>query len=226
MMMNKGLKMLRAKNLMKKAAMLVMAFMGLWALQSCDWASHEDIDLGLSETAGDALDRDPLPGELVQKIIMEDSIRAATKIQLRKNMSAIINEYKTKFREQYFTGYFLTDFNDDGLPELWVKVGNYRDNSKLELYYPMPDGTLKKSTTFAEPGQYYMGDGYMYQVVGSGPGIININRVTIHNGTMDVENIRELDLYTNPEARIPKFKEREIKGIPLTNLTPLVNAFN
>lgn len=170
-------------------------------------------------------DSDPLPGDLVKKHIQEDSLKSEKAKTVKKNMSKVISEYRQRFKDSHFNGYFLTDFNDDGLPELWVKVGNYRENSKLELYYPLADGSLRKSDTPAQPGQYYVGKDYMIQVVGSGPGYININKIKIHNGEMDVENVRELDLYSDPHLTIPEFKEKEVHSTSLANLNPLNNAF-
>lgn len=167
---------------------------------------------------------DPLPGELVMEAMMGDNLQDVRKEDLKRSMTKVIQDYRQKFRQEHFTGYFLTDLDKDGLPELWVKVGNYRDNSKLELYYPMPDGSLRKSETFAEPGHYYVGDDYLVQVVGDGPGYININRISIHNGLMHVENERGIDLYSDPNAKIPTFAEREIRDTSLTNLSTLNNA--
>lgn len=165
--------------------------------------------------------KDPLPGELVMQTLMEDSVQDVRREDLKRSMTNIIKDYRKKFRHEHFTGYFMTDLDHDGLPELWVKVGSYRDNAKLELYYPMPDGTLRKSSAFAEPGQYYVGDGYLVQVVGSGPGYINVNRISISNGMMKVENERSIDLYADPDAGIPHFAEREIRHSSLQNLNPL-----
>lgn len=169
--------------------------------------------------------RDPLPGELVMNTLKEDSMRVANRVAIKQNMLAVLSQYRKNYNQEYFNGYFVTDIDKDGLPELWVKIGSYRENAKLELFYPNPDGTLRKSDTPAEPGQYYLGDDYLVQVVGAGPGYININRISIHNGTMDVENVKELDLYSDPEAQIPKFKERELRHTSLANLGPLNSAF-
>lgn len=208
------------------AAVVLLLLFSAGYFQSCIFVEEEDTDAE-HELYGDGpFGRDPLPGELVERTLREDSIRNQKRAQLRSNMSKIISDYRKRFREDHFNGYFLTDLNDDGLPELWVRVGSYRDNSKLELYYPMPDGSLKKSDTFAEPGHYFIGDNHLMQVVGRGPGYININRITIRNGEMEVENLHELDLYADPEASLPQFQEREVKGNSFGNLTPLHRAFN
>lgn len=215
----------RFRHVLRHVASIAIGLAGIWSLQSCAWIQKEDVELDPQELHNGTEGRDPLPGELVQKILMEDSIRSVKNQELKNNMAGVIRDYSKRFRERYFNGYFLTDLNDDDIPELWVRVGNYRDNSKLELFYPMPDGSLKKSDTFAEPGQYYLGDNYMMQVVSAGPGYININKIDIHNGLMNVENIRELDLYADPNAQIPTFTEREIRDIPFSNLGPLYQAF-
>lgn len=215
---------LKAKHIIGGFALLALLTTGLAPLESCSWANQEDLGVDQHIARGEE-ERDPLPGELVMKTLMEDSIRNSQKLEIKKNMARIIGEYRSRFKEEYFNGYFLTDFNEDGLPELWIKVGNYRDNAKLELYYPMPDGTLRKSDVFAEPGQYFIGDNYMMQVVGSGPGVLNVNRISIRNGAMAVENLDQIDLYSNPQARIPSFKEKEIRDTSLGNLTTLNRAF-
>lgn len=195
---------------------------GVVSLGGCGKTDQKGIAEGYDEES--LYTRDPLPGDLVREYLKEDSVKTVRREGLRKSMGNILNEYRKKFRHEHFTGYFMTDLDHDGLPELWVKVGNYRDNAKLELYYPMPDGTLKKSDTFAEPGQYYIGDDYIIQVVGSGPGYININRISIRNGQMAVENQNGIDLYADPEAAIPSFAEHEIRDSSLTNLATLDRA--
>lgn len=167
---------------------------------------------------------DPLPGELVKQIVYEDSVRTLRRGQLKEAMTNVIKDYRKKFRQEHFTGYFLTDLDKDGLPELWVKVGNYRDNSKLELYYPMADGTLLKSETFAEPGQYYIGEDYIIQMVGSGPGYIDVNKISLNNGVMSIENVNGIDLYSDPTASLPTFAEREIRDSSFNNLSTLDRA--
>ena len=212
------------KRVAASIAMLAALLASGTILSSCvehSGPKYEETDWEGMHPAG----RDPLPGDLVQKTIEDDSLRLAKGNLVKKNMARVISEYRKRFKEDYFNGYFLTDFNDDGLPELWVKVGNYRENSKLELYYPLADGSLQKSDTSAEPGQYYLGDDYMIQVVGSGPGYININKIQIHNGTMDVMTVKELDLYSDPTLTIPEFAEREVRHTSLANLTPLYKAF-
>lgn len=170
--------------------------------------------------------KDPLPGELVMQTLLEDSVQDVRRQELKKSMTNVIQNYRKKFRHEHFTGYFLTDLDDDGFPELWVKVGKYRDNAKLELYYPMPDGTLRKSSTHAEPGQYYIGDSYLMQVVGSGPGYIDVNRISIRNGEMQVDNERGIDLYADPTADLPNFAERVVRDTSFSNLTPINNALS
>lgn len=217
-------KILTKKRLLSILAAIPLTIAGVSALSGCTWLGQRDIETDKAEEMDDIDTRDPLPGELVKQTLMEDSVKNVRRQQIKKAMANVINDYKQRFRQQYFTGYFLTDLDKDGLPELWVKVGTYRDNAKLELYYPMPDGSLLKSDTFAEPGQYYIGDDYLIQVVGSGPGYININRISLHKGVMDIEHIRDIDLYSDPEARIPNFAEREIRDTSLNNLNTLYNA--
>lgn len=206
-------------------AVSLMALGALW--QGCTPKTEEErakkpVAASESEVRG----HDPLPGELVAQALREDSVRTARKAAVKRHMTEVIANYRKRFQEPYFNGYFLTDFDDDEVPELWVKVGSYHDNSRLELYYPMPDGTLSRSDVQSEPGQYYVGDGYMMQVVGDGPGVININRITIRRGQMYIENVKQLDIHSNPGAQMPKFSETEKRYSDFTNLSTLYNAFN
>ena len=213
---------LSVRKLLLSALMLTGLLTSGVVMTSCDHGpKYEETDWEGMHPAS----RDPLPSDLVKKSIEEDSLRDQKSKLVKQNMSKVLAQYRNRFKDTYFNGYFLTDFNNDGLPELWVKIGSYRENAKLELYYPLADGSLKKSDTTAEPGQYYLGPDYMIQVVGSGPGYININKIKIHNGEMDVENVRELDLYSDPTLSLPQFKEKEVRHTSLANLHPLYNAF-
>ena len=214
---------LSTRHLVWVISLTALLVAGAAFVGGCSWIQQEDIEKDNTELA-EKQDRDPLPGELVAQTLKEDSLRTLQKIELKKNMTKVVQDYRSRFREEYFTGYFLTDFDKDGLPELWVKIGNHRDNSRLELYFPQEDGTLKKTYTVAEPGKYYIGDDYMIQAVGAGAGFINVNKLSIYNGAMDVEVMKELDMLKDPDARIPKFKEREIRSYSLGNITPILNA--
>lgn len=175
-------------------------------------------------TFGDTRSRDPLPGDLVAESIRQDSIREALKGPVLKNMTEQIESYRKQFKKNVYTGYFLTDFNDDAIPELWVKIGTHRDNSRLELYYPKEDGTLQKSSLQAEPGKYYLGDDYIIQVVGSTQGIFDINRITIRKGEMEVETIDQIDVGKNPNAKMPDIDEPSISDYTFRNLSPIREA--
>lgn len=211
------------RRLAESTALFLSLFVCGFVLTGCvgDGSRYEETDWEGMHPAN----RDPLPGDLVKQTLKEDSIKLAKTDVVKQNMSKVLADYRKHFKGDHFNGYFLTDFNEDGLPELWIKVGNYRENSKLELYYPLEDGSLRKSDTPAEPGQYYLGDNYMIQVVGSGPGYISINKIKIHNGQMDVEHVRELDLYSDPSLSLPSFKEKEVRHSSLANLNALHNAF-
>ena len=147
------------------------------------------------------------------------------KIKLKEGMKSQLAAYARRYKDEYYTGYFLTDLNGDSLPELWVKSGTHRDNSRLDMFYPLANGTLKKSSTPAEPGQYYIGKGYMIQIVTAGAGLVNVNRVSLHLGEMDIENIREINFLEDANAALPKPEEPQIESISFTDLAPLEQAF-
>lgn len=206
--------------------LIVFISIGAWVLQGCSWShQEEDMENSISQTQANTKKSDPLPGDLVQKIMEEDSLREIREDIVMHNMLEVINDYSHKYHERHFTGYFLTDFDKDDIPELWVKIGNHRENSKLELYYPLQDGSLQKSVTPAEPGKYYLGNDYLIQVVNAGPGMINVNHINIYRGLMNVETMRDIDLYADPHAKVPHFEERQIKDYPFSNLSPIYTAF-
>lgn len=215
---------IRSKYLTWTLVLLILGLGSLAVLEVVSWHNDDDEIHEHPATMDQFASADPLPGDLVRQTLSEDSVHSVRMARIRSEMGKVISGYQKQFRHEYFTGYFLTDLDKDGLPELWVKVGNYRDNSKLELFYPMPDGSLLKSDTFSEPGQYYLGDDYIMQVVSSGPGYININKISLYNGMMNVENIRGIDLYEDPEASIPTFAEREIRDSSFSNLATLDRA--
>lgn len=169
---------------------------------------------------------DPLPGDIVAKTMEQDSIFKALKDVVYSGMAGVLKNYGSKFREEYNSKYFITDLDNDGLPELWVKIGNYGDSGKLELYYPQSNGNLKKSFLFASPGKYYLGDSYLMQVVPNGPGYIEVNKIFLHRDEIHVDHIMSLDLYNNPDAKVPDFKEPEIQDISFKNLKPLQDFFH
>ena len=198
---------------------LLLTAMGISASgcgKSSETDSHDSIPLGQA---------DPLPGELAKMTLLEDSLRIKNMAIIKKEMLRVLTEYRSKFRQESYTGYFVTDIDHNDVPELWVKSGQLRDNATLELFYPTPDGKLIKSETPAEPGQYFVGDGYLIQMVSAGPGLININRITLRNNRMEIENIRTIDMYAQPGMKKPKFEEPEIKSLPFANLTALHKAF-
>lgn len=207
------------KRIVLLAFVTLVGAAGVSLLGSCSWGNQEDLENDGTHHTGSLEDLDdPLPGELVKRALVEDSIVEARREKVRENMISTLNDYSKRFRNSHFTGYFLTDLDHNGEKELWIKSGTNRENSRFELYYPHGDGELMRSGTIAEPGRYYLGDGYIIQVVSAGAGIININRITIHKGEMDVENIREIDFYKNPDATVPKIPEPEILNIALTNI--------
>lgn len=169
-------------------------------------------------------EENPMPGEVVAQYLIEDSVKTERRKELKVSMTKVLKDYQKRFTQKHYNGYFMTDLDADGLPELWVRVGNYRDNSKLELYYPLADGTLLKSEINAGPGQYYVGDDYIIQVVGSGPGYMDVNRITIKKGVMNVVNENAIDIYGDLNASMPDFMEHSIRDTSFTNLTELNRA--
>ena len=201
------------------ALLILMAISMVVYTCSTTYQYHDQTD------SASALPDNPTPGDLVQQIMKEDSLNEFRKEEVYKAMSGMINGYRNKVRSNYLTGYFVTDLDKDGLPELWIKTGTNGENSKLELFYPMPDGTLKKSVTNSGAGKFYRGKDYLMQTVSAGPGYVNVNRITIRRGEMQVETEKSIDLYSNSDSKIPKFEEPEIRDVPFGNLSPLQQYF-
>lgn len=192
----------------------------------CSWQNNEDAATDSLKALNEKNeDRDPLPSELVERALVEDSLSGERRDLVRENMEKVVRDYRKIYHEEYYSGYFTTDLDEDNVPELWVRVGNYRDNSRLELYYPETDGSLKKTVTVAEPGKYYIGKDYLIQVVTAGPGIVSVNKITIYRGAMSIENMHDIDFYSHPDAALPKFNEKPAPNHSLSNLHPLLSAF-
>ncbi|MCH5214379.1 MAG: hypothetical protein J1E97_04240 [Muribaculaceae bacterium] len=172
-----------------------------------------------------APDRDPLPGELIDEHLTEQAANQDVKEQVKKEMTDIITGFRGRFTNDYYAGYFLTDLNSDGLPELWVKIGNNLSNSKFQLYFPLPTGHLRKSEISSTPGQYYLGKDYLIQVESVAPGIIDINKINIKGGFINLHLTHQLDTHVDPDAKIPDFKEKEVRFTSFRNLTILNSAF-
>lgn len=219
----------RYKGLSTKYLSLIFVFLllcvcGAAVVWGFSWSFDHEDEITHHSGPVKLIEEDPMPSELVAQYLVEDSVKTVRRKQLKASMTNVITNYRKRFRQQHFTGYFMTDLDSDGLPELWVKVGNYRDNSKLELYYPLADGTLLKSEVNAAPGQYYIGDNYLIQVVESGPGYMDVNRITINNGTMKVVNESGIDIYGDANAKLPEFAEHAIRDSSFLNLTELNRA--
>lgn len=170
--------------------------------------------------------RDPLPGELVRQAILEDSLRMANKDTIKADMIKVLDQQAHEKSRNKQSGYFLTDFNHDGLPELWIKTTNFRNQTVFELFFPLADGHLKKSELTTEGGSYYMGDEYILQAISPGEGYLNVNHISISNRNIVVDHIKEIDLYNSNGGRLPKFEEPEIRLIPFTDTAPLQQAFD
>lgn len=194
-----------------------------FGLQSCAWEHQEDFEKTVETDTDPFNGRDPLPGELVMLNMKQDSLAGVQKAIIKNNMNTVIQDFASKYKSSSSNGYFITDLNSDNLPELWIKTGNNRGNATLNLFYPNSDDSLKRSSIAAQPGKYYLGPDYILQVVPAGPAIFSINKITIRNGEIEVEKLKELDLYENPEAKLPDFKEPELRSAFFTNITPLTD---
>lgn len=157
--------------------------------------------------------------------LKRDSVTTAVKKLLRENIEKQFSDLRGTFSSDYFNGYFITDLDNDGFSEVWIKTGHNRQNSRLQLFYPQLSGEWKVSTMAAEPGEYYLGDGYVIQIVTAGAGVISKNKLSINRyGEMEIDNEMEIDQFETPEKKIPKPAEKSIKDIKFSNLTPLRNA--
>lgn len=208
-----GIKRLHAASIMVMAA----ASLCLGGCESSGFRyKHIDVE---NDTLN--VHHNPTPGELAAQAMEEDSIRSERLKTVKEKMENVLKSRSARFKDNYYTGYFLTDFDHDGIPELWIRTGNNLANANLELLTANAAGELVRSQTIAGTGRYFAGDDYLVQSLGQMPDVVNINKITIKNGEMEVTLLKQIDLLSDPDAKIPNFEEREIRGHKLTNLTPL-----
>ena len=169
---------------------------------------------------------DPRPGELVEDLIREDSILKEQKVVVKDTMEKLLASYNKKYTNAAQTGYFTTDLDHDRMPELWIKNTDPVGDPRIELYFPMRDGSLKQSEIEARNGQFYMGEDFVVFVMRGEPGKILIKELTIVNGNLESHVMRELDLSKDPTQRNFKVDLPEIRTVALSNTGPLKEAFD
>lgn len=180
---------------------------------------------GKKEDSAHHLVADPLPGDLVKQILLEDSLYSSSKDKIMEGMLTVVAGYKRSGSNKGLSSYFLTDLDHDSIPELWVKTATNEDDAKLELYFPTPDGGLKRSSSYAGIGKFYEGPGYLIQAASNKQGYFTINRITIDRGSMDIQEMETFDLYAHPEIKSKTFSEPLVKEYSFNNLTPIKTAF-
>ena len=174
----------------------------------------------------DTAEHIPTPAEIARQAEIEDSLAAIAKVKAKAEMANVIKGFSSNHKNNNHTGYFMTDLDQDEFPELWIVLGSLGENFRLELYYPELDGSLRRSYHYTGFGAYYRGDDYLMQAAKSGPDYIDINKITIRKGEIYSDTHHSIDLASDPGAKLPNFKEREVQLTPFTNLSPLNNAFN
>lgn len=168
---------------------------------------------------------DPLPGELVEDILRTDSILDAQKDVVKDTMSKVLAEYSKKHNNPAQTSYFTTDLDNDKVPELWIKNTNAIGEPRIELYYPMKDGSLKQSEVPVRNGDLYLGDDFVMLVMRGDPGKILIKELSIVNGVAELHVMKELDLALDPTLKNFTVGLPSITTAALSNLGPLNAAF-
>ena len=170
-------------------------------------------------------DSTPLtPAQQARKAQIEDSLWREAKMKLHQGMTDVLKTYQPNHKNNKHTGYFLTNFDSDTIPEMWVVIGNLAETFRLELYYPLPNGSLERSQVYTGFGTYYKGDKYLKSAVKNGPDYLSINQITIRKGELYADEIESINLTEDPNAKLPQFKEKEIQLIPFSNLAPLNQA--
>lgn len=205
----------KLKGLGFRFAAIITAITIILTLPSCGKKNKKEPEVS----------HDPLPGELVQDALREDSLREVTKDLVQDTMTKVLTQYNETLPNKQHTRYFVTDLNHDQMPELWVRNGSARDNQRLELYFPLPGGGLKKSEIPARHSDYYLADDYIVQVMRGDPGKILVNELTIPNGNLESHVMKELDLSKDPTLKNYKVDLPEVKTSPLNNLALLNAAF-
>lgn len=165
------------------------------------------------------------PAQQARKAEIEDSLRREANKKHHEEMTNIIKTYQPNYKDNRHTGYFLTDLDNDSVPEMWVVIGNLGENFRLECYYPLADGTLHRSQLYTGFGTYYRGDSYLKSAVKNGPDYVSINKITLRKGELYSDELESINLNEDPNAKLPKFSEREIQLYSFSNFTPINQAF-
>lgn len=165
------------------------------------------------------------PEEMARKDQEDDSLRRVAKAIAYVDMKEIVTNYQPLFKGNKHSGYFFTDMNSDSIPELWVLTGNPGETFRLELHYPMDNGTIKRSFIYTGFGTYYRGDKYLKAAVKNGPDYLSIDKITIRKGEIYSDELESFNLSGGSQTQLPRFEEKEIHPHSFSNLKPFEKAF-
>lgn len=122
--------------------------------------------------------------------------------------------------------YFLSDFDDDELPELWIVAGTCVADSKIYVYsIDKSSNQLSKKTTDYEGAyncSYYIGDRYIIECYGK-QGYGSWQKLTISNDKIESETIFEENLFETGAEDYSKPEESPVTQCYLTDLSLLNN---
>lgn len=120
----------------------------------------------------------------------------------------------------YDEGYFLHDIDNDGIPEIWIKSGTCRADTRM-LVYQYNNGIRKIYDAGA--GSFYIGEGYVLDVYAQ-MGYATWEKLTYNGSSITSTVIYEEDINgTNRDYRDPE--EKYIGFYSLNNKQPILNAF-
>jgi hypothetical protein len=168
-----------------------------------------------------------------QRTRLDDAIAKAERIKKQKEenqykqlLKTIKDEYITLLNinnlsnGDYEEGYFLHDIDNDGIPEIWIKSGTCRADTRM-LVYQYNNGIRKIYDAGA--GSFYKGEGYVLDVYGQ-MGYATWKKLTYNGFSITSTIIYEEDINdTNRDYREPE--EKYINFYPLNNKQPILNAF-
>lgn len=133
-----------------------------------------------------------------------------------------------KYRNQNTEGYFLTDINNDGSPELWIDcMGDEAINGHKDIYYFDKSGVLKKDViqTGRRANDFCIKDGILYLVYED-----EIYEISFQNNKFQKNLILQFELGLDGEPKSfskgSKQLWRNLQDLPLIELYPVTDTIH
>lgn len=125
--------------------------------------------------------------------------------------------------EQVFASYFLFDITGDGIPELWIELGNGEPEHAISVYMythelAVLDAGEKGNAAFSA---FYKGTDYILQVNGHW-GIFSGTKIRYRNGRLEYEQV----FTEEPEENIEEFSEPPVESYSFNDTEPVLTMFD